>query len=242
MLEHHGEKRRIELYWGDLANLPSEHAVDLLVVSAFRNDYMPTPTSLIGALHQNRISVYGLSLVKQRDLREEFGCWLCPPVGMSNFGRILCIESGWHGTPPEMADNLFRAIVPISLSNVSTRSVAMPLIDAGDQGYVAGQMLEAVLLAAVGWVRRGMPVEVLKIVAYSAESAEQSKREFLKIREADATRQQRDAQWDVFISHSSSDAPAADHIQHVLSESRAEIMVFRDRESLAPGASWIMAR
>ena len=41
-LEHKGEPRSIELYQGDLSRLPPEHAVDLLVVSAFIDSYFPS--------------------------------------------------------------------------------------------------------------------------------------------------------------------------------------------------------
>lgn len=234
------EKRRIELYWGDLSYLPPEHAVDILVVSAFRNDYTPTPSSLIGALKRNGISVYDLSFAKSHDMREEFSCWLSYPVGVSSFKRLLCIESGWNGSPPEIADDLFRALAPTALTNVSTKTVAMPLIGAGDQGHGAAQIMEAVLLAAAGWFRRGMPIEVLKIVAYSTDAAAQAKERFLEIKQADASERPADPEWDVFLSYSSHDAPAADRMERSLAESRSGIRVFRDRHALEPGESWIM--
>jgi hypothetical protein len=58
----HGEgERKIELLHGDLTRLPSEHAVDVLVVSAFP-DYRATRGSLIGALERGGLSVLKMSV------------------------------------------------------------------------------------------------------------------------------------------------------------------------------------
>jgi len=240
VLYNDGNERRIELYWGDLSYLEPQHAVDLLVVSAFPDDYIPTPTSLIGALHRNGISVHKLSFDKEKDMREEFSCWLSRPLGVRSFKRILCVESGWRGTPPQLADDLFRAIAPVSVMQVATRSVAMPLIAAGDQGYDAAQMFESILKAAVSWLRRGMPIEVLKIVAYSAEAAYQAKERFVELRDANSAGSPRDGQWDVFLSYSHRDSSVADHIYRSLTSVRHGIRVFCDRPALLPGSSWLM--
>src|SRR5687767_8909210 len=90
-----GKGKCVELYQGDLTDLSSADAFDLLVVSAFPNDYTPTPSSLIGGLYQKGLSVETLSVIKDVDLRESFSCWLSREFGPRSglqFKRILCFE------------------------------------------------------------------------------------------------------------------------------------------------------
>ena len=58
------EERKIELYHGDLTNMHPEDAVDLLMISAFPNDYTPIPRTLIGALKKKK-----LMFVNYREIR-----------------------------------------------------------------------------------------------------------------------------------------------------------------------------
>ena len=116
----------------------------------------------------------------------------------------------------------------------------MPLIGAGDQGYPADQIMSAVLRSAVSWFRRGMPVEVLKIVAYSDASARQAKNAFQEIKLADTGSAPGEPQWDVFLSYSSKDLADAEHLHQMLLSNRNEIKVFRDKPVLQKGSSWLM--
>ena len=97
------DEKYIRLYHGDLAAIPPDERVDLLVVSAFPNDYTPTPTSLIGALQRKGVSVLALSTDKAADLRGAFSCWLSKDLSAqfpsAGFRRILCFEAtGGHAT------------------------------------------------------------------------------------------------------------------------------------------------
>jgi hypothetical protein len=101
-------------------------------------------------------------------------------------------------------------------------------------------MLESVLKAALSWLRRGMPIKILKIVAYSDEAASQAKKRFIELREADSAGQKAAQDWDVFLSYSHSDSSAVEHIHRTLISARSHIRVFRDKKELKPGSSWLM--
>jgi hypothetical protein len=82
-IRHQGRDRTIMQFVGDLAALPASEAVDVLVVSAFPDDYAPTPGSLIGALSRRGISVADLSQAKAVDLRRFSSCWLSAPLPLT---------------------------------------------------------------------------------------------------------------------------------------------------------------
>ena len=84
----------IQLLLGDLSAIPPEHAVDILVVSAFPNDYMALKGSLFLALQNKGLSVKALATNKQIDLIGQLGCWLSSPLPTEqknkfNFKKVL---------------------------------------------------------------------------------------------------------------------------------------------------------
>ena len=245
-IEHGTAARRIELLHGDLSEIPRTHAVDVLVVSAFPNDYAPTASSVIGALWRKGISVSELAQIKEVDLREEFSCWISPPISLNGHTmRVLCLESGWRGTPPEITDDLFRALAPASVLNFPNAVVAMPLIGAGNQGWSPDRMLRAILRSAVSWFRRGLPITVLKIVVWSPAVAEDARKIFEDLRQQDEdewgqTRKSSSGGYDVFLSYSHKDARLAKTAFDTLMIARPQLRVFYDKGSLASGDSWLM--
>lgn len=254
-IPHQGSSRRIELLHGDLSQIPPEHAVDLLVVSAFPNDYTPVRTSLIGALERRGVSVGELARSRQSDLRKDFSCWLSRPVlPAAGFGQILCIESGWRGTPVEITDDLFRAISAACLADENPITVAMPLIGAGNQGFPADVMMASILKAAAAWLKRGLRIDVLKIVIYSDNELELAIRQFGLAqksaeekegpsREAPAARDEaapRAAECDIFISYCHKDMEAAEALASQLEASVEKPRIFFDKRSIAPSSGWLL--
>ncbi|MCB1760058.1 MAG: toll/interleukin-1 receptor domain-containing protein [Gammaproteobacteria bacterium] len=171
--------RSIELYRGDLVALPEAHAVDLLVVSAFPDDYLATAGSLIGALAANGVSVAELAAHKALDLRSERSCWLSGEIaGGRGFTRILCFEPLRRGRPPELVDDLFDSLDQVMLGDCREGRVAMPLLATGDMAWPSAEMLPALLDAAVARLRIGLPLRVLKIVEREPGKAELLQRLF----------------------------------------------------------------
>ena len=169
------ETRSIELYRGDLADLKPDEAVDILVVSAFPDDYSPTPSSLIGALWVRGVSVASLARSKAVDLRQTSSCWLSSPLhskppGIA-FDRILCFEPRVRGNPPEVVGDIFRCLVPFLGPQAMGTTVAMPLVACGDQGTPIDAMLRPLLEAAFNWMSHGLQLSRLKIVVYSPGEA-----------------------------------------------------------------------
>jgi hypothetical protein len=249
VIRHGNTERTIELFHGDLANLPRDHSVDLLIISAVRNGYSPTVTSLIGSLYDVGISVTDLAADKQLDLREQFSCWLSHPLPEQYaFRQILCIESGWRGSPPEITDDLFRALVPCLLTDLPDASVAMSLIGAGDQGHSPLQMMESILNAAVSWLNRGLQLKRLKIVVRSEQIANSVAKVFSEFQPPTISPlatpshapQHRQAHFDLFMSYSHKDSQVAHTIVREVQRLCPHAQIFYDREALLPGQSWLM--
>jgi hypothetical protein len=177
-------------------------------------------------------------------------------LGAANFNRILCIESGWRGTPLEITDDIFRGLAPWSLTEFPEGSVAMPLIGAGDQGYPADQVMRAILRSTVFWLRHGLSLRIIKIVIKSESAAILAKKAFLAAKQDDedvsdkpmletinkpvATSINQTESYDIFLSYSHQDSEAAKSMVDCITRCSPNFRVFFDRNSLSPGGSWLM--
>jgi hypothetical protein len=218
----------------------------LLVVSAFPNDYTPTSGSLIGALERKGLSVRSLASEKEIDLREAFSCWLSreftPRDPGLRFRRILCFEPRRRGEPPEVVGDIFRALTPILAEKPEIRSIALPVVAAGDQGYGVAEMLVPLLDAALHWLENGLPLDRVKVVAHTDAQAEEAlevfsrqKGEYLSDVQPTGTE---GAEYDVFISYSRANASESEAMERSLRESRSDIKIFADRNEIDIGSAW----
>jgi hypothetical protein len=170
-----GISKQIELCLGDLIRPAPDQAGDLLVVSAFRDCYAPSPGTLIGALDQAGVSVGELARDKELDLRETCSCWLSKEITPRPpdvpYRRVLCFEPAGDGRPAERVGDIFRSLVPALATDPSLTRVAMPLVCTGVRGQAVMDMLPPLLQAAVEWMRRGCPLQTLRVVLHDRAAA-----------------------------------------------------------------------
>lgn len=241
--------RRIGLYHGDLTKIPPEHAVDILIVSAFPDDYTPTDSSLIGALNQTGLSISSLSENKAFDLRSTSGFWLSQQLDSQycglNIGRVLCFEPGTIGDAPDAVGQLFRGLFPF-LKDDGEATIAMPLVAVGDQGWPESKIIPPLLEAAVKWFCRGLPVQEIKIVERSLETLEHLRMEFDRFTDTvdefvdypltHLSDDKRD--YDLFISYSNKDQIAVEQFARSLRAQRPETKLFDFRHNIDRGVSY----
>jgi hypothetical protein len=251
VVHYRGQPRHLKLYRGDLADIPPSEAVDLLVVSAFPDDYVPTPSSLIGALYRKGISVDELAADKAVDLRSSCSCWLSreltdfPDAG---FRRILCFEPLIRGNPPEVVGDIFRALMPFVLEEPPIHSIALPIIASGDQQFDSELMLRSLVDAAVHWLAAGLPVETIKVVTYSYAEAARLRKLFRALTaspvatpssEVKASKKSKE-RYDVFVSYSHSDGEEVATLVATMKAALPQIRIFQDKLELKIGDAWQM--
>ncbi len=240
-----GDARRLELWEGDLTAMPPGITPDILVVSAFPDDYQPVAGTLIGALHAKGVEVSALAKDKLVDLRDTCSCWLSKEIHACSegirFKHILCFEPFVHGEPEEIVGDIFRALAPFVCGDPPITDIAMPLVSSGDAGVPVAVMLEALFNAAVGWLEHGLPVKRLRIVTKSPLRAAEMRGAFAILKRCYQRRTvpgRVAPQYDVFVSYCQADSPDADFVVNELKRQQPATRVFLDRLELQPGMAW----
>ncbi|MEO1466295.1 MAG: toll/interleukin-1 receptor domain-containing protein [Cyanobacteria bacterium J06633_1] len=245
VIQHNSGEKRIELYHGNLTDMPLEHAVDILVVSAWPNSYEPSLGTVIGSLADKGISVADLATKKVADYRETFSCWMSEEVKSSDpgiqFKRILCFEPYSRGEPAEVIGDIFQSLMPFIVGESPAIKVAMSLVATGRQKVPLADILEPLLDAAVHWFEVGLPVEVLKIVEYSELKAAELKGAFSIIKKQLKNVHQKRTEsyrYDAFISYSHANTDEVLTIVEELQSLKPNIRIFFDRKNLNTGMAW----
>ncbi|MGV8122405.1 MAG: toll/interleukin-1 receptor domain-containing protein [Candidatus Xenobiia bacterium LiM19] len=244
VIEHRSQKHEISLWYGDLTKIPEAEKVDLLVVSAFPNDYTPTDGSLIGALQGIGVSVDALSKKKAADLRQAFSCWLSDPISnkAAGFKRILCFEPLIKASEPsEVIGDMFQGIIPFALSEPQISTIAMPLLTTGDMGFSPDEMLKPLLDAASHWMSKGLPVLHLKIVERDEQKAQKLAELFREAKVECAQLQSRSPKrfaYDLFFSYSQTHLETALFMKKEFEKMRPGIKIFIDKLEVEIGSSW----
>jgi O-acetyl-ADP-ribose deacetylase (regulator of RNase III) len=137
--------RSIELHHGDICETAASS--DLLVVSSIAGSYIPTSSSVMGALHRT----WGIDLRhldKEIDLRTGLGLWVSAPLGVSHFGRLMCVDL------PVVDDrlsstlqNVFLGLALIDAKGLGARTITMPLLGAGEFRLDPEQVLSSLVPA-----------------------------------------------------------------------------------------------
>ena len=243
-----GDDKHIEIYEGDLTDMTPDEAVDVLVVSAFPNSYLPLPGTMIAALDKREISLRELAARKAFDLRENFSCWMSEEIQSEQpgiqFKRILCFEPRVRGNPAQVVGDIFQSLMPFVTGDLHISSVAMPLVTTGSQKSPMLDVLGPLLEAAVHWMQIGLPLKKLKIVQYSELKAAEMKGMFAVLKrpymsapvvEPEPARQ---FKYDLFISYSHVNAAEALYLADELRKIKPDIRLFIDQNELNAGAAW----
>jgi hypothetical protein len=243
-VSYQADERRVEIYEGDLTALTPAEAVDVLIVSAFPDDYVPTPGSLIGALDRKGVSVARLAQDKAADLRKEFSCWMSHDIVSQDpgiqFRRILCFEPAVRGTPPQVVGDIFRSLAPFIAGDPPIHTVAMPLVATGDARLPVRTMIEPLLDAAVHWMAIGLPLARLKVVARATNMAQELADEFARLKKKyrNFSVEPNRRRYDLFVSYSRDDSRDASLVVEELQQLRPRLRVFFDRMTLDHGSAW----
>lgn len=230
--------KHLELYQGDLAAMNPHDGVDVLVVSAFPNDYTPTATSLIGALHRRGVSVADLATRPQYDLREYWASWLSEEVQGQGFKRVLCYEPAHRADDEHGVDAIFRALGPFVGAKHKVRRVALPVVGTGDRGRPIAEALLPLLEAAYDSLRT-TALNCIRLVIHDPSHVDEALAHFREFKETHlgdlGEHGPLPTQYDVFLSYSRRRAEDAEVVHDALTTLEPGIRIFQDIKRLREG-------
>lgn len=144
--------KEFELIHGDITALPFK--VDLLCISAFRNDYAPTHSSVVGHLFRKGINVERLSHQPYLDFKDSLGVWVSSAVPNDIFNQLVCVEIiGRNRSLQHVIKNLFAVISALEIQGQKNTTLALPLLGSGNQGIDTGLVMPTLIETSLDFLK-----------------------------------------------------------------------------------------
>ena len=170
--EHVSSGKKLELHLGDITRL--DFPVDLLAVSAFRNSYHPTPGTVMESLYARGMHVQNLSRNPELDFRENMGIWLSQPTGIDQITQLVCLEViGRVFSFQEALHNLFSFLSILEIRGKQAKSIAIPLLGTGNQGFEKSEVIPALLDETLRFLQIARTIQEVHFVVFSEMDARQ---------------------------------------------------------------------
>lgn len=152
----------VEIYNGDITSINQN--VDLLVVSAFKNSFVPSEGTVIGALYNtHNIDLKKLFNEEKLDLRESLNCWVTNKHNIELYKNILVAEllsySNKSTNIKTIFKNLFISISVLEQLGTKVKSIAMPALGTGNQNLYIKEAINALISELKIFLRKETCIE-----------------------------------------------------------------------------------
>jgi hypothetical protein len=256
IIDHYGQKNWLEICVGDILDCESME-VDVLVLSAFPDDYAKTEGSVIGKLSEIGVDVERLARCKERDMRKTWSCWVSREIrGASQpVRRIVCFENAFDRrggswapnvaqNPAELVGDVFRSLREFLLSDPQRKAniVRVPLLATGDQKHDRLDMLRAIVrqaflhlqfsgsIARIQIFLRPCTEWLNRLLVEAGCVIHECRTEFPAVEQSN--------RYEYFISYRHVDSAIKDQLVEAIRKKNPSVNLFVDKEKLEPGSFW----
>jgi hypothetical protein len=162
--------KEFELVHVDITALSFQ--VDVICISAFKGDYTPTSSSIVGQFYTKGIDIGQLSKSPAWDFKESLGIWVSHDVNSQQFKNILCVEiTGTNNSFKESIQNLFAVISALEIQGQKNYTIAIPMIGAGDQNFQDDLVISTLLEVSLDFLKYSRFLNKIYFVEYNQEKA-----------------------------------------------------------------------
>lgn len=168
--------KTIEIHNSDITHLDWD--VDVLLISAYHNQYKAVPNTLIHSLRINLfINVQELSQSPLIDLRKPLDCWVSNELQNQRFKYILCVEGikldiQTRGNSAEAFSNLFAALSILEYKNIRASSIVLPILGTGNQGSPIEIVLPVLIENTINFLKTNTGLNTVYFVEIDKNKAQ----------------------------------------------------------------------